>query len=297
MAGFSDVIDISSITPAHDATEVGGQDQIVYPLIPQPSNSEWTNNWLAYITINGTSVYTASKAGGIGYRSFRLSLYADPVPIVGPAIDWSTETTYTHQIQIYVTAPPYSTDSPHIGNGYSFTTDRPPTAPSNIVPASGATGIGDQWDTATSSWTLWVSYSTEADIDNTGIWWDLRAVGNYYYGTRISGLSPLTTYTWKITIRRNWWDYYTGVMTFTTADTPPSGGGGLPGAGIGEVSQDDATPTEFPAIRPPDYNPDDVWIENAWEDINGVDAFAGGGRWNTQLFFVGKGVIYFEELS
>ena len=87
-----------------------------------------------------------------------------------------------------------------------------------------------------------------------------------------------------------------------------SGGAGLPGAGIGEVSQDDATPTGFQPPRPdevdpvevgrPDtYNADWVWIENAWAEIAGVDAFAGGGRWNTQLFFVGKGVIYFEELS
>jgi len=86
------------------------------------------------------------------------------------------------------------------------------------------------------------------------------------------------------------------VLTITISGGGSGTPGGLPGAGVGEVEQDDATQSAD-TDRPVDYDPDDVWIENAWEDIAGADAFAGGGRWNIQLFFVGKGVIYFEGLS
>ena len=101
----------------------------------------------------------------------------------------------------------------------------------------------------------------------------------------------------------------------------------LPGEGVGEVSQADATPTKWPPFPPypdypdlpplpplparkmripygdipyfelVDYDPDWVYIENEWVDIEGVFAVAGGGRWNNQIVFVGKDTIYFEEIS
>ena len=79
-----------------------------------------------------------------------------------------------------------------------------------------------------------------------------------------------------------------------------AGGGGLPGAGIGEIDQIDATQSNkdgFGGDRPSGYGSDQVYVENAWEDIAGQLVVAGGGRWQQQLIFVGKGVIYFEEIS
>jgi hypothetical protein len=84
---------------------------------------------------------------------------------------------------------------------------------------------------------------------------------------------------------------------FAIWGTTQAGGGSLPGAGINPIEQGDATQTLFGIDRPGTYDPDQVYLENAWTDIAGQDAFAGGGRWQQQLVVVGKDVIYYEAIS
>lgn len=58
----------------------------------------------------------------------------------------------------------------------------------------------------------------------------------------------------------------------------------------------------FPADRPDDYDPDQIWTPSEepytdpeWQDPGMNYQAAGGGRWGQQLVAVGKGLIYYEE--
>ena len=254
---FADIVDVPNISPADDATAVAGNAQIVFPLIPQPDSGDWTNFWLAWIRVNGTTTYLASKSGGVGYRSFRLSLYSNPVPLVGPAIAWEANTTYTFHIEIYVSVSPYNDGQPYISDTFTFTTDVAPTVAS-IYPSSGSTQVGDTWSGgAIQKWTLRHTWSATSGSDLGGI----RALTTSFVPEdetysfdeveaydATAAYAASTLYYWAIKVRRNGWYGYSSLMTFTTDVAGGGGGGGgnKPTGGYYTVTFDGTTTGAIP---------------------------------------------------